>query len=397
MSKNLIIGTPYKSSALKVMMLGSGELGKEVVIEFQRYGIEVIAVDRYDHAPAMQVAHRSYAISMLDGNALRNVIEKERPDFIVPEVEAIATDTLVEMEREGFTVIPSANATKLTMNREGIRTLAAEKLKLKTSPYYFASTKDEFGGNVQRMGYPCVVKPVMSSSGKGQSVVRSEADIEESWRYAQQGGRSGGGRVIIEGFVDFDYEITLLTIRHRNGVSFCAPIGHRQEHGDYQESWQPHPMPDEALVKAQHIATAVVDALGGYGLFGVEFFVKGDTVYFSELSPRPHDTGMVTMISQDLSEFALHVRAILGLPIPNIVQHGPSASSVILVRGKSSNISFEGLEQALSLPDTQVRLFGKPDVDGERRMGVCLARGGTIEEARTKANSAARQINYIMS
>jgi phosphoribosylglycinamide formyltransferase 2 len=397
MSKPLVIGTPYKSSAIKVMMLGSGELGKEVVIEFQRYGVEVIAVDRYDNAPAMQVAHRSYTISMLDGGALRNVIEKERPDFIVPEVEAIATDTLVELEQEGFNVVPSANATRLTMNREGIRTLAAETLKLKTSPYQFAGNKDEFLSNVQRIGYPCVVKPVMSSSGKGQSVIRSEADIEESWRYAQEGGRSGGGRVIIEGFVDFDYEITLLTIRHRNGVSFCAPIGHRQEHGDYQESWQPHPMPEAALFKAQQIATTVVDALGGYGLFGVEFFVKGDTVYFSELSPRPHDTGMVTMISQDLSEFALHVRAILGLPIPNIAQHGPSASSVILVRGKSSNISFGGLEQALSLPDTQVRLFGKPEVDGERRMGVCLARGATIDEARNKANNAARQINYIMS
>ncbi|MEJ1237732.1 formate-dependent phosphoribosylglycinamide formyltransferase [Chryseolinea sp. T2] len=396
MNKNLVIGTPYKSSAIKVMMLGSGELGKEVVIEFQRYGVEVIAVDRYNNAPAMQVAHRSYSISMLDGVALRNVIEKERPDFIVPEVEAIATDTLVELEQQGFNVVPSANATRLTMNREGIRTLAAERLRLKTSPYYFAANKDEFTANVQRMGYPCVVKPVMSSSGKGQSVIKTEADIEKSWRYAQEGGRSGGGRVIIEGFVDFDYEITLLTIRHKNGVSFCAPIGHRQEHGDYQESWQPHPMPDAALIKAQQIATTVVDALGGYGLFGVEFFVKGDTVYFSELSP-PHDTGMVTMISQDLSEFALHVRAILGLPIPNIAQHGPSASSVILVRGKSSNISYEGLEQALALPDTQVRLFGKPDVDGERRMGVCLSRGATIEEARSKSNNAARQINYIMS
>jgi phosphoribosylglycinamide formyltransferase 2 len=397
MGKTLAIGTPLKSSALKVMMLGSGELGKEVVIEFQRYGVEVVAVDRYDHAPAMQVAHRSYTISMLDGGALRDLIEKERPDFIVPEVEAIATDTLVALEQEGFTIIPSANATRLTMNREGIRSLAAEKLKLQTSPYRFAGNKDEFVQEVQRIGYPCVVKPIMSSSGKGQSVVRSAADVEESWRYAQEGGRSGGGRVIIEGFIDFDYEITLLTIRHKNGISFCAPIGHRQEHGDYQESWQPHPMADVALQKARQIAAAVVDALGGYGLFGVEFFVKGDTVYFSELSPRPHDTGMVTMISQDLSEFALHVRAILGLPIPNIAQHGPSASSVILVRGKSANISFSGLEEALALPDTQVRLFGKPEVDGERRMGVCLARGASIEEARSKANNAARQINYIMS
>lgn len=397
MSKSVIIGTPLTPSAIKVMMLGSGELGKEVVIEFQRYGVEVIAVDKYDHAPAMQVAHRSYTISMLDGKALRSIIEKEDPDFIVPEVEAIATDTLVELEREGFHIIPSANATRLTMNREGIRSLAAEELKLQTSAYRFAGTKEEFVSAVEQIGCPCVVKPIMSSSGKGQSVVKSLNDIDPSWNYAQEGGRSGGGRVIIEGFVDFDYEITLLTIRHKNGVSFCAPIGHRQEHGDYQESWQPHPMPGETLKHAQQIAAAVVDALGGYGIFGVEFFVKGDIVYFSELSPRPHDTGMVTMISQDLSEFALHVRAILGLPIPNIIQHGPSASSVILVKGKSSNISFSGLEEALSLPDTQVRLFGKPDVNGERRMGVCLARGSSIDEARKKANDAARQINYMMS
>lgn len=397
MNHPLTIGTPLKPSAVKVMMLGSGELGKEVVIEFQRYGVEVIAVDRYDNAPAMQVAHRSYTISMLDGGALRSIIEKERPDYIIPEVEAIATDTLVSLEQEGFTVIPSANATRLTMNREGIRTLAAEKLQLQTSPYRFAATYEEFVKEIQRIGYPCVVKPIMSSSGKGQSVIKSEADVDSSWRYAQDGGRSGGGRVIIEGFIDFDYEITLLTIRHKGGVSFCAPIGHRQEHGDYQESWQPHPMPEVALKKAQHIAATVVDALGGFGIFGVEFFVKGETVYFSELSPRPHDTGMVTMISQDLSEFALHVRAILGLPIPNITRHGPSASSVILVRGKSDNISFSGLEEALALPDTQVRLFGKPDVNGERRMGVCLARGATIEEAREKANQAARQINYIVS
>ncbi|MEO5978883.1 MAG: formate-dependent phosphoribosylglycinamide formyltransferase [Chryseolinea sp.] len=397
MSKHLSIGTPYKSSAIKVMMLGSGELGKEVVIEFQRYGVEVIAVDRYDHAPAMQVAHRSYTISMLDGKALRYIIEKEDPDFIVPEVEAIATDTLVELEHEGFRIIPSANAARLTMNREGIRTLAAEKLKLQTSGYRFAGTMDDFKSAIQQIGYPCVVKPIMSSSGKGQSVVRSGNDIDTSWNYAQEGGRSGGGRVIIEGFINFDYEITLLTIRHKNGISFCAPIGHRQEHGDYQESWQPHPMPEKVLQHAQRIATSVVDELGGYGIFGVEFFVKDETVYFSELSPRPHDTGMVTMISQDLSEFALHVRAILGLPIPNIAQHGPSASSVILVRGKSDNITFSGLEEALLLPDTQVRLFGKPDVDGERRMGVCLSRGATIEEARKKANDAARQINSIMS
>ncbi len=375
-------------------MLGSGELGKEVVIEFQRYGVEVIAVDRYPHAPAMQVAHRSYAISMLDGKALRTLIEKEKPDYIIPEVEAIATDTLVELEREGFKVIPCANATRLTMNREGIRTLAAQTLKLQTSPYKFAGNKTEFDAAIKVIGMPCVVKPIMSSSGKGQSVVKSEKDIDHAWQYAQEGGRSGGGRVIIEGFIDFDYEITLLTIRHKNGISFCEPIGHRQEHGDYQESWQPHPMSEKALKHAQHIAASVVDALGGHGIFGVEFFVKGDTVYFSELSPRPHDTGMVTMISQDLSEFALHVRAILGLPIPNIVQHGPSASSVILVKGDSDNITFSGIEKALELPDTQIRLFGKPEVRGERRMGVCLARGASIEDARKKANAAAANINY---
>jgi phosphoribosylglycinamide formyltransferase 2 len=393
-SESIKIGTPLKPSAIKVMLLGSGELGKEVIIEFQRYGVEVIAVDRYDNAPAMQVAHRSYTISMLDGKALRAVIEKEKPNYIVPEVEAIATDTLVELEQEGFTVIPSANATKLTMNREGIRTLAAEKLKLQTSPYKFAGTKDQFVNAVQSIGLPCVVKPIMSSSGKGQSVVKTKADIDYAWQYAQEGGRSGGGRVIIEGFIDFDYEITLLTIRHKNGISFCEPIGHRQEHGDYQESWQPHPMSAKALSQAKDIAGKVVDALGGKGIFGAEFFVKGDTVYFSELSPRPHDTGMVTMISQDLSEFALHVRAILDLPIPNIMQHGPSASSVILVKGNSQNIIFTGIEQALAEPDTQVRLFGKPEVQGERRMGVCLSRGGTIEEAREKANRAAASIKY---
>ncbi|NOS91439.1 MAG: formate-dependent phosphoribosylglycinamide formyltransferase [Cyclobacteriaceae bacterium] len=389
-----IIGTPLTSSATRVMMLGSGELGKEVVIEFQRYGVEVIAVDRYDHAPAMQVAHRSYTISMLDGKALRSVVEKEQPHFIVPEVEAISTDTLVELEKEGFRIIPTANATRLTMNREGIRTLAAEQLKLKTSPYQFAGSFEEFTKAINAIGIPCVVKPIMSSSGKGQSVVKSPADLEGSWKYAQEGGRSGGGIVIVEGFIDFDYEITLLTIRHKDGVSFCEPIGHRQEHGDYQESWQPHPMPSKALERAQHISKQVVDALGGVGIFGVEFFVKGEEVYFSELSPRPHDTGMVTMISQDLSEFALHVRAILGLPIPVIRQLGPSASSVILVKGQSKNISFSGLETALSAPDTQLRLFGKPEVNGERRMGVCLAKAETIEEARAKANAAAASVKY---
>jgi phosphoribosylglycinamide formyltransferase 2 len=378
------------------MMLGSGELGKEVVIEFQRYGVEVIAVDRYSNAPAMQVAHRSYTISMLDDASLRSIIEKEKPNYIVPEVEAISTDTLIELEKEGFRVIPTATATKLTMNREGIRTLAAETLQLKTSPYQFAGTLDEFKTAIQAIGMPCVVKPIMSSSGKGQSVVKSNTDIETAWRYGQEGGRSGGGRMIVEGFIDFDYEITLLTIRHKEGVSFCAPIGHRQEHGDYQESWQPHPMPTKALDEAQNIARKVVDALGGVGLFGVEFFVKGEMVYFSELSPRPHDTGMVTMISQDLSEFALHVRAILGLPIPVIRQLGPSASSVILVKGQSKNISYSGLEKALAEADTQLRLFGKPEVNGERRMGVCLAKGTTIEEARSKANEAATKIQYSL-
>jgi phosphoribosylglycinamide formyltransferase 2 len=395
-ANNLRFGTPLKSNAIKVMLLGSGELGKEVVIEFQRYGVEVIAVDRYANAPAMHVAHRSYTISMLDGKALRSLIEMEKPHYIVPEVEAIATDTLVELEQEGYTVIPSAKATSLTMNREGIRSLAAEKLGLSTSPFKFAGTKAEFEQAVIAIGFPCVVKPIMSSSGKGQSVVKSNEDIGYAWQYAQEGGRSGGGRVIIEGFVDFDYEITLLTIKHKDGISFCAPIGHRQEHGDYQESWQPHPMPEKPLREAQKIASQVVNALGGRGIFGVEFFVKGEQVYFSELSPRPHDTGMVTMISQDLSEFSLHVRAILGLPIPNIAQHGPSASSVILVKGDSENVTFHGIENGLSEPDTQIRLFGKPEVKGERRMGVCLARGFTIEEARNKANRAARGVGYSL-
>lgn len=393
---DLKIGTPLSTGAAKAMLLGSGELGKEVVIEFQRFGVEVIAVDRYANAPAMQVAHRAYVISMLDGKALREVIEKEKPDYIIPEVEAIATDTLVELEKEGYNVIPTANATRLTMNREGIRSLAADSLKVKTSPFRFAGTKDDFDQAVKEIGIPCVVKPIMSSSGKGQSVIKTENDIDHAWKYAQEGGRSGGGRVIVEGFVDFDYEITLLTIRHKAGVSFCEPIGHRQEHGDYQESWQPHYMSEQALLESQNIARKVVDALGGHGIFGVEFFVKGDTVYFSELSPRPHDTGMVTMISQDLSEFALHVRAILGLPIPTIRQLGPSASSVVLVRGHSSTVTFSGIEKALSEEDTQLRLFGKPEVQGERRMGVCLAKGKDIEEARAKANRAAAAIQYTL-
>lgn len=389
---NVSIGTPYTKSAKKVMMLGSGELGKEVVIEFQRYGVEVIAVDKYDHAPAMQVAHRSYVISMLDGEALSEVIRKEKPDYIVPEVEAIATQTLVTLEKEGFNIIPTANATLLTMNREGIRTLAAQTLTLKTSPYKFAGTFEEFEKAVVEIGFPCVVKPIMSSSGKGQSVVKSADDINHAWQYAQEGGRSGGGRVIIEGFVDFDFEITLLTISHINGISFCEPIGHRQEHGDYQESWQPQPMESQALLKAQEMAKQVVSALGGRGLFGVEFFVKNSEVYFSELSPRPHDTGMVTMISQDLSEFALHVRAILGLSIPNIQFNGPSASKVILVKGNSTEIIFNNLEQALTEPNTQIRLFGKPEVQGERRMGVCLARAESVEKAREIANAMREKI-----
>jgi phosphoribosylglycinamide formyltransferase 2 len=389
---NVSIGTPYTKSAKKVMMLGSGELGKEVVIEFQRYGVEVIAVDKYEHAPAMQVAHRSYVVSMLDGEALSEIIKKEKPDFIVPEVEAIATQTLVELEKEGFNIIPTANATLLTMNREGIRTLAAQTLNLKTSAYKFAGTKEEFENAVIEIGFPCVVKPIMSSSGKGQSVVKSADDITHAWQYAQEGGRSGGGRVIIEGFVDFDFEITLLTISHINGISFCEPIGHRQEHGDYQESWQPQTMETQALLKAQEMAKQVVSALGGRGLFGVEFFVKNTEVYFSELSPRPHDTGMVTMISQDLSEFALHVRAILGLPIPNIQFNGPSASKVILVKGNSTEIVFNNLEQALEMPNTQLRLFGKPEVQGERRMGVCLARAESVEKAREIANAMREKI-----
>ncbi len=390
------IGTPFTSSALRVMLLGAGELGKEVVLELQRYGVETIAVDRYANAPAMQVAHRSYTVHMLDGDALREVILKEKPHYIVPEVEAIATDVLVEFERQGFTVVPTANAARLTMNREGIRRLASETLGIRTSPYRFADSYDDFTKAVLEIGFPCVVKPVMSSSGKGQSTVKNQNDIDKAWSYAQEGGRAGKGRVIVEGFVSFDYEITLLTVRHAGGVSFCAPIGHRQERGDYRESWQPHPMRQSTLEKAQEIAAFVVNALGGRGIFGVEFFVKGDDVYFSEVSPRPHDTGMVTMISQDLSEFALHVRAILGLPIPVIRQLGPSASCVLLVHGNSSDLTYSGIEDALSEPDTQVRLFGKPDVNGERRMGVCLARGESIDEARAKAVAAASRISVSL-
>ncbi|MCG7939516.1 MAG: formate-dependent phosphoribosylglycinamide formyltransferase [Candidatus Thiodiazotropha lotti] len=386
------IGTPFTSNATKILFCGSGELGKEVVIELQRYGCEVIACDRYENAPAMQVADRAYTFSMLDGEALREVIEQEKPDYIVPEIEAISTDTLVELEAEGFNVIPTANAARLTMNREGIRRLAAETLGIPTSDYRFVDNRQDFMNAVSEIGIPCVVKPIMSSSGKGQSTIQSDADVENSWTYAQEGGRTGAGRVIVEGFVDFDYEITLLTIRHIDGVSFCLPIGHRQEDGDYQESWQPQPMSDAALSRAREIAEKVTSALGGRGIFGVELFIKGDHVYFSEVSPRPHDTGMVTMISQDLSQFALHSRAILGLPIPNIRQHGPSASAVVLVAGESNNVRFGNLEAAIAEADTQLRLFGKPGVSGKRRMGVALARGEDIEQAREKATNAAAAV-----
>ncbi len=386
------IGTPFTPTAHRAMLLGAGELGKEVVIELQRYGVEVIAVDRYANAPAMQVAHRSHVIDMRDGASLRSVVERERPHLIVPEIEAIATDTLLALEGEGYRVVPTARAARLTMDREGIRRLAAETLDVRTSPYRFASTLEQFAAAVDGIGMPCVVKPVMSSSGKGQSVVHKREHIERAWRYAQEGGRGRAGKVIVEGFVDFDYEITLLTVRHAGGVTFCEPIGHRQVDGDYRESWQPQPMSPAALEESQRIAAVVTDELGGFGIFGVELFVKDDTVYFSEVSPRPHDTGMVTMISQDLSEFALHARAILGLPIPRIVQHGPSASAVILVEGESQQVAFDGLDTALSSPDTDVRLFGKPEVKGKRRMGVALALGEDIETARVKARKAAAAV-----
>ena len=386
------IGTKFSSTATKVLMLGSGELGKEVVIELQRLGVEVVACDRYENAPAMQVADRSYTFSMLDSDSLRKTIESEKPDLIVPEIEAIATDTLIDLESEGFTVIPSAKAARLTMDREGIRRLAAEQLGLATSPFQFAMTYDDFLSAVETVGMPCIVKPVMSSSGKGQSTIKSPEDVESAWIYAQEGGRAGAGKVIVEGFVDFDYEITLLTVRHDNGVSFCEPIGHRQEEGDYRESWQPQKMSDVAIEKSKYIANRVTEALGGRGLFGVELFIKGDEVYFSEVSPRPHDTGMVTLISQDLSEFALHARAILGLPIPNIHFHGPSASAVILVNGESREVAFSNFQQALAKPDTSIRLFGKPDVSGRRRMGVALARAESVNEAKTIAVEVAGSI-----
>lgn len=390
------IGTPLSQTSTKIVLCGSGELGKEVVIELQRLGCEVIAIDRYENAPAMQVAHRSHTIDMLDGDALRRIIQSEQPDLIVPEVEAIATDTLVELEEEGFNVIPTARATKLTMNREGIRCLAAEELGLKTSPYRFAATEQEFREAVSEIGIPCVIKPIMSSSGKGQSTIKCESDIDQAWQYAQEGGRAGAGKVIVEGFVDFDYEITQLTVRHAGGTSFCEPIGHIQTDGDYRESWQPQPMSEVARAESRRVAEAITGGLGGRGIFGVELFIKDDEVIFSEVSPRPHDTGLVTLISQDLSQFALHARAILGLPIPNIHHHGPSASSVVLVEGDSENVVFSQLNEALQQPDTQLRLFGKPTVSGKRRMGVAVARGTSIEDARNKAVAASSAVTVTL-
>lgn len=392
----LTIGTPLKDNAFRVLLCGAGELGKEVAIELQRLGVEVIAVDRYDDAPAMQVAHRSHVINMLDADSLRYVIELEQPHLIVPEIEAIATPELVRLEQEGFTVVPTARAVDLTMNREGIRRLAAEDLALPTSRYRFAGDREAYLEAVEVIGLPLIVKPVMSSSGKGQSLVRRQHEVEGAWNYAQSGGRAGKGRVIVEGLVDFDYEITLLTVRHSGGITFCDPIGHRQEDGDYRESWQPQPMSDEALRRAREIAEQVTSNLGGYGVFGVELFVKGDRVWFSEVSPRPHDTGLVTLVSQDLSEFALHARAILGLPIPPVRQYGASASAVILPDGDSSQPAFGGLENALSQPDTIVRLFGKPELVGRRRMGVAAALGSSIEEARSRAVAAAAAVKVLI-
>ncbi|MCY0966828.1 formate-dependent phosphoribosylglycinamide formyltransferase [Oceanospirillaceae bacterium G-43] len=392
-----VLGTPFSPVATRVLLCGAGELGKEVVIELQRLGCEVIAVDRYAHAPAMQVADRSHVVDMLDGAALRAVIEHEQPHLVVPEIEAIATATLAELEAEGVNIVPTARATQLTMNREGIRRLAAEELQLPTSRYRFAASKEDFDAAVAEIGLPCVVKPIMSSSGKGQSLVRTADQVDAAWQYAQEGGRAGKGKVIVEGFVDFDFEITLLTIRHRGAdgqtvTSFCEPIGHRQEDGDYQESWQPQIMSELALQRAQQVADAVTAELGGWGLYGVELFVKGDEVIFSEVSPRPHDTGLVTLISQDLSEFALHARAILGLPIPSIRQFGPSASAVLLVSGESASMQFGNLPAALALPDTQLRLFGKPEVRGKRRLGVALARDESTDAARERAAAVIAEI-----
>ena len=388
-----VIGTPLSARPTRVLLLGSGELGKEVVIELQRLGVETIAADRYPNAPAMQVAHRAHVLDMLDGDGLKRLIEAESPDLVVPEIEAIATDALVDLEAAGRRIIPTARAARLTMNREGIRRLAAEQLGVATSPYRFAATEAEYLAAVEAVGTPCVVKPVMSSSGKGQSTVNTAADALGAWEYARAGARGGADTVIVEGFIDFDYEITLLTVQHVGGLSFCAPIGHRQEGGDYQESWQPQPMSSVALAECQRIAGLVTGELGGHGLFGVEFFIKDDAVWFSEVSPRPHDTGMVTMISQDLSEFALHVRAILGLPVPAIRQVGPSASAVILAHGDSDRVAYGNLDAALGEPDTQLRLFGKPEVHGERRMGVALARRDSIDAAREAAKAVAAAVD----
>ncbi|HKN77586.1 MAG TPA: formate-dependent phosphoribosylglycinamide formyltransferase [Lysobacter sp.] len=392
------LGTPLSPHATRVLLLGSGELGKEVALELQRFGVEVIAADRYAHAPAMQVAHRRHVLDMLDGAAIRALIEKERPHIIVPEIEAIHTATLVAIEEEatsgaheGVRVIPTARAARLTMDREGIRRLAAETLGLPTSPYRFVDTFEEYRAAIDAVGLPCVVKPVMSSSGKGQSLVRTNDDIQHAWDYAQTGGRAGAGRVIVEGFIDFEYEITLLTVRHAGGTAFCDPIGHLQRDGDYRESWQPQPMSAQALRRSQEVAKAVTDNLGGWGVFGVELFVKGDAVWFSEVSPRPHDTGLVTLASQDLSEFALHARAILGLPIPAIRQLGPTASCAMLAHGNGVPV-FDNVEGALCEPDTQLRLFGKPRVEGHRRVGVTLARGQDIDDARARARDAAAAI-----
>lgn len=382
------IGSVMTPSGTKALLLGSGELGKEVAIELQRYGVEVVACDKYANAPAMQIAHRSRVFNMLDADELRKVIEEEKPDHIIPEVEAIATPVLIELEKEGYNVTPTAKAAWLTMNREGIRRLAAEELGLPTSPYRFANTREEFDKAIEEIGIPCVVKPVMSSSGHGQSTIKSIADIEPAWKEAQEGGRAGAGRVIVEGFVKFDYEITLLTVRSHSGTTFCEPIGHIQVNGDYRESWQPQPMSAKAISQAREIARKITDALGGYGIFGVELFIKDDNVIFSEVSPRPHDTGMVTMISQDLSEFGLHARALLGLPVPEIRFYGPSASRAIVVEGNTKEIVFENLDKVLEEPGTQLRIFGKPEINGHRRMGVILATADTVEEARAKAKRA---------
>ena len=390
------IGSVMTTKGKKALLLGSGELGKEVAIELQRFGVEVVACDKYDNAPAMQIAHRRHVFSMLDADTLRKVIEEERPDFIIPEVEAIATPTLIQLEKEGYHVTPTANATFLTMNREGIRRLAAEELGIKTSKYVFASTEEEFRKAVEEIGVPCVVKPIMSSSGHGQSVVKSANDIDHSWHIAQEGGRAGAGRVIVEAFVDFDYEITLLTVRNILGTEYCEPIGHIQIDGDYRYSWQPQAMSPTAKAKAQEIAKKVTDALGGYGIFGVEMFIKGDDVIFSEVSPRPHDTGMVTMISQDLSEFALHARALLGLPIPGIRFYGPSASRAVVVEGDSDTVDFGNLDKVLEEPGTQMRIFGKPEVNGHRRMAVILATDESVEAAKAKAERAYQKLQITV-